>query len=89
MQRTDLNAIEEAAGYEQLIADVTATRRPTSREIIWQVPQPCRAARLPKLPTVRDMLVGRLRCRPARARATDVDPTALRKRIVEKGFGAR
>ena len=91
VQRTDLNAIEEAMGYQQLIDDHSYTQADLGQVIGKSRSHVANTLRLLKLPdVVRDMLVnGELSAGHARALITAQDPAGLAKRIVEEGLSVR
>lgn len=91
VQRTDLNAIEEALGYQQLIDDHNYTQADLGQVIGKSRSHVANTLRLLKLPdVVRDMLVnGELSAGHARALITAADPVGLAKRIVEDGLSVR
>ncbi|MBS3649774.1 ParB/RepB/Spo0J family partition protein [Pseudaminobacter sp. 19-2017] len=91
VQRTDLNAIEEALGYQQLIEDHNYTQADLGQVIGKSRSHVANTLRLLKLPDeVRDMLVdGALSAGHARALITAPDPAALARRIVEEGLSVR
>ncbi|MDI6027495.1 ParB/RepB/Spo0J family partition protein [Corticibacterium sp. UT-5YL-CI-8] len=91
VQRADLNAIEEAAGYQQLIDDHSYTQADLGQVIGKSRSHVANTLRLLKLPAViRDMLVnGDLSAGHARALVTAADPAGLAKRIVEEGLSVR
>ncbi len=91
VQRTDLNPIEEALGYQQLIDDHNYTQADLGQVIGKSRSHVANTLRLLKLPDViRDMLVdGQLSAGHARALVTAADPVGLAKRIVEEGLSVR
>lgn len=91
VQRTDLNAIEEALGYQQLIDDHSYTQADLGQVIGKSRSHVANTLRLLKLPdVVRDMLInGELSAGHARALITADDPAGLAKRIVEEGLSVR
>lgn len=91
VQRTDLNAIEEALGYHQLIEEHSYTQADLGQVIGKSRSHVANTLRLLKLPeVVRDMLVnGELSAGHARALITAEDPAGLAKRIVEDGLSVR
>jgi ParB family chromosome partitioning protein len=91
VQRTDLNPIEEALGYQQLIDDHNYTQADLGQVIGKSRSHVANTLRLLKLPDViRDMLVdGQLSAGHARALVTAADPAGLAKRIVEEGLSVR
>ncbi|WP_406873049.1 ParB/RepB/Spo0J family partition protein [Aminobacter sp. P9b] len=91
VQRSDLNAIEEAMGYQQLIDDHSYTQADLGQVIGKSRSHVANTLRLLKLPdVVRDMLInGELSAGHARALITAQDPAGLAKRIVEEGLSVR
>jgi ParB family transcriptional regulator, chromosome partitioning protein len=91
VQRSDLNPLEEALGYEQLIAEHGYTQNDLGEIIGKSRSHVANSLRLLKLPDpVRDMLsAGSLSAGHARALITTSDPSALAKTIVAKGMSVR
>ncbi len=91
VQRSDLNPLEEALGYEQLIAEHGYTQNDLGDIIGKSRSHVANSLRLLKLPSpVRDMLAsGTLSAGHARALVPTSDPTALAKSIVAKGMSVR
>jgi ParB family chromosome partitioning protein len=91
VQRSDLNALEEALGYEQLIAEHGYTQNDLGEIIGKSRSHVANSLRLLKLPDpVRDMLsAGSLSAGHARALVTTSDPAALARTIVSKGMSVR
>jgi len=91
VQRSDLNPLEEAMGYELLIADHGYTQNDLGEIIGKSRSHVANSLRLLKLPEpVRDMLAsGTLSAGHARALIPTSDPTALAKTIVAKGMSVR
>ncbi|TPN25646.1 ParB/RepB/Spo0J family partition protein [Mesorhizobium sp. B2-3-3] len=91
VQRADLNAVEEAMGYQQLIDDHGYTQADLGQVIGKSRSHVANTLRLLKLPDViRDMLVdGVLSAGHARTLVTADDPAGLAKRIVEEGLSVR
>ncbi|MCX8999502.1 ParB/RepB/Spo0J family partition protein [Rhizobiaceae bacterium BDR2-2] len=91
VQRSDLNPLEEALGYEQLIADHGYTQNDLGEIIGKSRSHVANSLRLLKLPDpVRNMLAdGSLSAGHARALVLTSDPVALARRIVEKGMSVR
>ncbi|MER8440021.1 ParB/RepB/Spo0J family partition protein [Mesorhizobium sp. M1312] len=91
VQRTDLNPVEEAMGYQQLIDDHGYTQADLGQVIGKSRSHVANTLRLLKLPDViRDMLVdGALSAGHARTLVTAQDPAGLAKRIVEEGLSVR
>ncbi len=91
VQRADLNPIEEAAGYQQLIDEHEYTQADLAQVIGKSRSHVANTLRLLKLPPViRDMLVdGTLSAGHARTLVTSPDPAGLAHRIVEEGLSVR
>lgn len=91
VQRSDLNPVEEAAGYQQLIDDHNYTQADLAQVIGKSRSHVANTLRLLKLPDViRDMLVdGSLSAGHARTLVTAEDPSGLAYRIVEEGLSVR
>lgn len=91
VQRADLNPVEEALGYQQLIDDHSYTQADLGQVIGKSRSHVANTLRLLKLPDViRDMLVdGALSAGHARTLVTAEDPAGLAKRIVEEGLSVR
>lgn len=91
VQRADLNPVEEALGYQQLIDEHQYTQADLGQVIGKSRSHVANTLRLLKLPDViRDMLEdGSLSAGHARALVTANDPAGLAKRIVEEGLSVR
>jgi ParB family chromosome partitioning protein len=91
VQRADLNPVEEALGYQQLIDDHNYTQADLGNVIGKSRSHVANTLRLLKLPEViRDMLVdGALSAGHARTLVTATDPAGLAKRIIEEGLSVR
>lgn len=91
VQRSDLNALDEALGYEQLIAQYQYTQNDLGEVIGKSRSHVANSLRLLKLPQeVRDMLsAGSLSAGHARAIVSTPDPVRLAREIVEKGLSVR
>lgn len=91
VQRADLNPVEEAAGYQQLIEEHGYTQADLGQVIGKSRSHVANTLRLLKLPDViRDMLVdGALSAGHARTLVTVDDPVWLAKQIVEGGLSVR
>ena len=91
VQRADLNAVEEALGYQNLIDEHGYTQADLGQVIGKSRSHVANTLRLLKLPdAIRDMLVdGTLSAGHARTLVTAQDPVALAKRIVEGGLSVR
>ncbi|WFU08888.1 ParB/RepB/Spo0J family partition protein [Rhizobium sp. CB3090] len=91
VQRADLNPLEEALGYEQLIAEHGYTQNDLGEIIGKSRSHVANSLRLLKLPEpVRDMLAGgSLSAGHARALVSTSDPAALARTIVSKGMSVR
>ncbi|MCM2448883.1 ParB/RepB/Spo0J family partition protein [Agrobacterium vitis] len=91
VQRADLNPLEEAMGYEQLIAEHGYTQNDLGELIGKSRSHVANSLRLLKLPDpVRDMLAdGSLSAGHARALVSTSDPNSLARQIVSKGMSVR
>lgn len=91
VQRADLNPLEEAMGYDQLIAEHGYTQNDLGEIIGKSRSHVANSLRLLKLPDpVREMLAqGSLSAGHARALVSTTDPTTLARQIVSKGLSVR
>ena len=91
VQRADLNPLEEALGYDQLIAEYGYTQNDLGGIIGKSRSHVANSLRLLKLPEpVRDMLSsGELSAGHARALVTTSNPVSLARTIVAKGMSVR
>ncbi|MGJ3262169.1 MAG: ParB/RepB/Spo0J family partition protein [Salinarimonas sp.] len=91
VQRTDLNALEEAAGYDKLIAEFGYSQADLGQVIGKSRSHVANTLRLLKLPQgVRDKLAsGVISAGHARALLAVKDPEGAAERIVEKGLNVR
>jgi ParB family chromosome partitioning protein len=91
VQRTDLNALEEACGYEQLAAEFGYSHPDLAKVIGKSRSHVANTLRLLKLPeTVQKMLIeGQISAGHARALLTVADPDRLAKLIVAQGLTVR
>lgn len=91
VQRADLNPVEEALGYEQLIAEHGYTQNDLGEIIGKSRSHVANSLRLLKLPDmVRDMITsGTLSAGHARALIPTSDPVGLARAIVAKGLSVR
>ncbi len=91
VQRSDLNPIEEAMGYQRLIEDHSYTQADLGQVIGKSRSHVANTLRLLKLPAdIRDMLVeGVLSAGHARTLVTAADPGGLARKIVEGGLSVR
>ena len=91
VQRSDLNPVEEAMGYQQLIDEHSYTQADLAQVIGKSRSHVANTLRLLKLPEdVRTMLVsGDLSAGHARTLITAEDPTGLARRIVLEGLSVR
>ena len=91
VQRQDLNPLEEAMGYDQLIQEFEYTQNDLASVIGKSRSHVANTLRLLKLPEpVKEYLnVGALTAGHARALIAAPDPAALAKRIVEEGMTVR
>ena len=91
VQRVDLNPLEEALGYEQLIEQFSYTQQDLAQVIGKSRSHVANTLRLLKLPRdVREMVTGgQLTAGHARTLITAQDPAALARQIVEQGLSVR
>ncbi|WP_372072091.1 ParB/RepB/Spo0J family partition protein [Tistrella mobilis] len=91
IQRQDLTPLEEADGYRRLMGEFSYTQEELGRVIGKSRAHVANMLRLLNLPeAVKEMLDdGRLSMGHARAIATADDPSALAKRIVDRGLTVR
>ena len=91
VQRVDLNPLEEAQGYEQLIEQFSYTQQDLAQVIGKSRSHVANTLRLLKLPReVRDMVsIGQLTAGHARTLITAEDPAAVARQIVEGGLSVR
>lgn len=91
VQRADLNPVEEALGYQQLIDEHQYTQSDLGQVIGKSRSHVANTLRLLKLPDViRDLLEdGSLSAGHARALVTAHDPAGLAKRIIDEGLSVR
>jgi ParB family chromosome partitioning protein len=91
VQRVDLNPLEEAQGYEQLIEQFSYTQQDLAQVIGKSRSHVANTLRLLKLPRdIRDMVSrGELTAGHARTLITAEDPAALARHIVEAGLSVR
>jgi ParB family chromosome partitioning protein len=91
VQRADLNPVEEAQGYQQLIDEHNYTQADLGQVIGKSRSHVANTLRLLKLPdSIRDMLVdGALSAGHARTLVTSEDPATLARRIVDEGLSVR
>jgi ParB family chromosome partitioning protein len=91
VQRVDLNPLEEAQGYEQLIEQFSYTQQDLAQVIGKSRSHVANTLRLLKLPMdVREMVTsGQLTAGHARTLITAEDPAALAKQIVDGGLSVR
>jgi ParB family transcriptional regulator, chromosome partitioning protein len=91
VQRVDLNPLEEAQGYGQLIEQFSYTQQDLAQVIGKSRSHVANTLRLLRLPEdVRSMLVrGELTAGHARTLITAEDPAALARRIVAEGLSVR
>lgn len=91
VQRSDLNAIEEARGYQQLMDDHSYTQADLGNVIGKSRSHVANTLRLLRLPDgVRELIVeGALSAGHARTLVSAPDPAALARRIVEEGLSVR
>ena len=91
VQRADLNPLEEALGYQQLIDDHNYSQADLGQVIGKSRSHVANTLRLLKLPDqIRELLVeGQLSAGHARTLVTAADPAGLARRIVEGGLSVR
>jgi ParB family chromosome partitioning protein len=91
IQRSDLNAIEEARGYRRLIDDFSHTQQVLAGIVGKSRSHVTNLLRLLELPEIVQTMVedGRLAMGHARALAGAADPVALAKRAVAEGLSVR
>ena len=91
VQRSDLNPLEEAGGYEQLIADYGYSQADLSRIIGKSRSHVANSLRLIRLPESVKLMVakGELSAGHARALLSIADPEPAARRIVERGLTVR
>lgn len=91
VQRADLNAVEEAQGYQQLIDEHQYTQADLGQVIGKSRSHVANTLRLLKLPDhVRSMVTdGSLSAGHARTLVTALDPAGLARRIVDEGLSVR
>ena len=91
VQRADLNPVEEAAGYQQLIDEHNYTQADLGHVIGKSRSHVANTLRLLKLPdTLRELLAnGALSAGHARTLVTAADPEDLARRIIEDGLSVR
>jgi ParB family chromosome partitioning protein len=91
VQRADLNALEEAAGYESLMDEFKYTQNDLARVVGKSRSHVANTLRLQKLPpSVKKYLQeGKLTAGHARALLAHEDPEGLAKLIVEEGLNVR
>jgi ParB family chromosome partitioning protein len=91
VQRADLNPLEEALGYDQLIAEHGYTQNDLGEIIGKSRSHVANSLRLLKLPDlVRDMIIsGTLSAGHARALIPTSDPVGLARTIIAKGLSVR
>ena len=91
VQRADLNPLEEAQGYQQLVDEHDYTQADLANVIGKSRSHVANTLRLLKLPDViRDMLSeGQLSAGHARTLVTAADPVGLAKRIIQGGLSVR
>ena len=91
VQRADLNPVEEALGYQQLLEEHSYTQADLGQIIGKSRSHVANTLRLLKLPDpVRDLIVdGSLSAGHARTLVTADDPAGLAQRIIEGGLSVR
>lgn len=91
VQRSDLNPLEEAQGYEALMAEFSYTQQDLSKVIGKSRSHIANTLRLMKLPEQVKTYVadGRLTAGHARALLAHDDPARIAREVVEKGLNVR
>jgi ParB family chromosome partitioning protein len=91
VQRVDLNPLEEAQGYEQLIEQFSYTQQDLAQVIGKSRSHVANTLRLLKLPKdVRELVSGgQLTAGHARTLITAEDPAALARQIIDQGLSVR
>jgi ParB family chromosome partitioning protein len=91
VQRADLNAMEEAAGYERLIAEFDYTQNDLAKVIGKSRSHVANTLRLSKLPEPVKQMVseGSVSAGHARALLAVSDPEQIAKRIIQQGLTVR
>ena len=91
VQRTDLNPLEESAGYESLMEEFKYTQNDLARVVGKSRSHVANTLRLQKLPPIvkRYLADGKLTAGHARALLGHEDPEGLAKMIVEQGLNVR
>ncbi|HXY90692.1 MAG TPA: ParB/RepB/Spo0J family partition protein [Xanthobacteraceae bacterium] len=91
VQRTDLNPLEESAGYESLMEEFKYTQNDLARVVGKSRSHVANTLRLQKLPASvkRYLADGKLTAGHARALLGHEDPEGLAKMIVEQGLSVR
>lgn len=91
IQRSDLNAIEEAAAYRQLMDRFGHTQEKMAEALSKSRSHIANQLRLLSLPdeVQRDVREGRLTAGHARALITAADPAALARQVIAKGLSVR
>ncbi|MBY8976405.1 ParB/RepB/Spo0J family partition protein [Rhodobacteraceae bacterium NNCM2] len=91
IQRADLNPVEEALGYNQLIEKFQYTQEALAKIVGKSRPHLANTLRLLVLPTSVQQMVrdGKLSAGHARALITSPDPVALANLVVAKGLSVR
>ena len=91
VQRTDLNAVEEASGYRQLMSEYDYSQKDLAQIIGKSRSHVANTLRLLKLPpNVREMITsGELSAGHARTLITSDDPLTLAKLIIKDGLSVR
>ncbi|MFD0934290.1 ParB/RepB/Spo0J family partition protein, partial [Methylobacterium trifolii] len=91
VQRADLNAIEEATGYERLMSEFSYSQRELSEIICKSRSHLANTLRLLNLPAViqERVIAGEITAGHARALLSVRDPEGVGRRIVEEGLSVR
>jgi ParB family chromosome partitioning protein len=91
VQRSDLNAMEEALGYKMLMERFGRTQEAVAQTVGKSRSHVANSLRLLQLPeeVQQHLVAGRLTAGHARAIATAPNPVSLAKRIVDEGLNVR
>ncbi len=91
IQRADLNAVEEAAGYRQLMDKFQHTQEKLAEVMGKSRSHIANALRLLSLPesVIEHLRAGRLSAGHARALVTAADPAALAEQVIARGLSVR
>jgi len=91
VQRSDLNAIEEATAYQRLMDEFTYTQEELAKTLGKSRSHVANTLRLTNLPApIQDMVIGnRISAGHARALLSVADPIRIAKQVVEQGLTVR